>query len=64
MTNNNEFRGRLKGFHRAQDVLDQGKTGDAVHDLRKGGLHARALARGEHQDVKIRHADVRVSGEL
>jgi hypothetical protein len=55
MTNNNDQRCWLQGINRTEHVFDQRETGDAVYDFGERGLHAGALASGEHQDVKIGH---------
>ena len=41
---------------RRKDVLNHRTAGNVVKDFRAGRLHARALARGKNDDVKVRHA--------
>ena len=49
-------RARFENAGRRQDVVDHGESGDMMEHLRSGGLHPRAFARGENDDVKLRHA--------
>jgi hypothetical protein len=40
---------------RAEDMFDEGLSDERMQDLRVSGLHPRAFARGEYDDVEIRH---------
>lgn len=55
MADDDRGAGRLKRCSGAQHMVNQGQTRDAVKHFRALGLHASALARGEHDDVQIRH---------
>ena len=56
MTENDRYRGGRDRRCRAQHPLEHREPGHTMQDLGVSGPHSGTLARGENDDVEIRHA--------